>query len=258
MWKVVPGILLSLLPRPWRVVFAIPPETVPWVSAAIIGGIVESLFAVVGLVYWYSHSVTTWAARALDSALHNGPTADYDPHVLGFAAFVIWLIHPLTWLLASFFLEGLLRLVAAISSGEILPTWVLAAAHWCYCKSAQKPTEDDRAVTAGGREGPGSFVRAAKLAVKSARLPQLPDELVARTEDAGSILEISSSHAKAEWAPPRIVRVDGDYYRLESVADGRRPRPFVYRLRRLPAGVPGRSVLLYTSPPDRTGTPKRP
>jgi len=57
--------------------------------------------------------------------------------------------------------------------------------------------------------------------VKSVRLPQLPDELVVRAEDAGSILEISSSHAKAEWAPPRIVRVDGDYYRLESTAGGR-------------------------------------
>ena len=67
MWKVVPGIPLSLLPRRWRAVSPIPEESVPWVSAAILSGILESIFAVVALVYWYSHSVTTWAAQALDS-----------------------------------------------------------------------------------------------------------------------------------------------------------------------------------------------
>jgi len=79
------------------------------------------VFAVAGLIYWYSRSVTTWAANALDSALRNGPAAEYDPHLLGLSAFVIWCIHPLTWLLASFFIEGLVRIVGAISIEQVLP-----------------------------------------------------------------------------------------------------------------------------------------
>jgi len=43
------------------------------------------------------------------------------------------------------------------------------------------------------------------------------------------------------------VRVDDKYYRLEEFQRGKPPRPFVYVLRRLAAGVPGRNVLLYNS-----------
>ena len=134
------------------------------------------MLAVVGRVYWYSHSVTTWAAEALDSTLNNGPPADYDPHLLGLTAFAIWCIYPLSWVLASLFFEGLARIVAAISTEQILPIWILAFADWCYGKFTHRPPE-------GGK--------------------------------------------------------------------GHRPRPFVYRLRRLPAGVPGRNVILYRSPGDR-------
>jgi hypothetical protein len=259
MWKVVPGIALSLLPRRWRAAQAIPDETVPWVPAAILSGMLESILAVAGLIYWYSHSVTTWAAEALDSALNNGPTADYDPPVLGLAAFVIWCIHPLTWLLASLFIEGLARIVAAISIGQILPMWPLSSADWCYGKFTHRPREGDAQHAPSGREQLRSFVEAAKNAAKTACLPELPDELMESADGRDSILEIHSSHAKAEWTPPRVVRIDSIYYRLESMAEGQRPRPFIYRLRRLAAGVPGRNVILYHSPvsPDHAETQER-
>jgi hypothetical protein len=260
MWKVIPGIPLSLLPRRWRASAPIPEETVPWISSAILSGILESIFAVVGLVYWYSHSVTAWAAQALDSALNNGPTADYDPHILGLTAFVIWCIHPFTWLLASFFVEGLTRIVAAISTEQILPMWILAFVDWCYGKFTGRSPIGSALHMPGGREQLRSFVQAAKQAAKAARLPELPDELVESTEGADAILEIHSSHAKPEWTPPRVVRVDDVYYRLESIAEGQRPRPFVYRLRRLAAGVPGRNVILYHSPvaPNHAEAQKHP
>jgi hypothetical protein len=260
MWKVVPGIPLSLLPRRWRAVSNIPEETVPWVSAAILSGILESILAVGGLTYWYSYSVTTWAAEALDSALNNGPTAGYDPHVLGLAAFVVWCIHPLTWLLASIFAEGLVRIVAAISIEQILPMWILAFADWCFGKFTHRPPEGDALDRLGGREQLRSFIRAAKQAAKTARLSELPDELTESADGRDSLLEIHSSHEKSEWTPPRVVRVDSVYYRLESFALGARPRPFVYRLRRLSAGVPGRNVILYRSPvgPDSAARQQEP
>lgn len=248
MWKVVPGIPLTLLPRRWRAMSPIPEETVPWVPAAILSAILESVFAVVALVYWYSHSVTTWAAQALDSALNNGPTADYDPHVLGLTAFVIWCIHPLTWLLASLFIEGLIRIVAAISIEQILPVWILAFGDWCYGRFTRRRAEGIAQFTPSGRQQLRSFIQVTKQAAKTARLPELPDELRESAEGADSNLEIHSSHPKPEWTPPRVIRIDSVYYRLESVGESKRPRPFIYRLRRLAAGVPGRNVILYHSP----------
>ena len=220
MWKVVPGIALSLLPRRWRA--AIPEETVPWVPAAILSGMLEAILAVGGLTYWYSRSVTTWAMDRLDSALRNGPAAEYDPHLLGLSAFVIWSLHPLTWLLAS--------------------------ADWFYGKVTRRLRERGVADLPGGKEQLPSFLETARFAVKTVGLRELPDELTESIDGAESILEIRSSRQKTLWMPPRVVRVDDIYYRLESVREGRRPRPFVYRLRRLAAGVPGRNVILYHSP----------
>ena len=235
MWKVVPGIALSLLPRRWRA--AIPEETVPWVPAAILSGMLEAILAVGGLTYWYSRSVTTWAMDRLDSALRNGPAAEYDPHLLGLSAFVIWSLHPLTWFLASFFVEGLVRIVAAISLEQILPMWLLASADWFYGKVTRRPRERGVADLPGGREQLRSILDTAKFAAKTVGLRELPDEPTDSIDSAESMLEIRSSRQKTLWMPPRVVRVDDIYYRLESVREGRRPRPFVYRLRRLAAGV---------------------
>jgi len=246
MWRLVTGLALSLLPRRWRA--RVPEQAVPWVTAAVLSGMLEAVLAVAGLVDWYSHSVTTWAGDALDSALRNGPGAEYDPHLVGLSAFVLWSIHPLTWLLASFFVEGLVRIVAAISIEQILPLWILALADWFYGKVTRRPRERGMGELPAGPEQLRSFLGAAKFAAKRIRLKELPDEL-AESEDGGeSVLEIRSSRQKADWIPPRVVRVDDSYYRLESVGEGRRPRPFVYRLRRLSAGVPGRNVILYRSP----------
>src|SRR5262249_40476508 len=154
---------------------------------------------VAGLISWYSHSVTTWAADALDSALRNGPGAEYDPHVLGLTALVIWCLHPLTWLLASFFIEGLTRIVAAFSIEQILPMWPLAFADWCYGKFTHRPPEGHALHTPGAREQLSSLVQAAKQAAKTAGLTELPDELTGSAGGPDTILEIRSSTAKTEW-----------------------------------------------------------
>ena len=256
MWKVLPGIVLSLLPRRWRARFPVADETIPWAAAAILAGMLESIFAVVALVYWYSHSVTHWAATALDSALNNGPTADYDPHVLGLTAFVIWCIHPLTWLLASFFAEGLIRIVAAVSMEQILPLWPLAFADWAYGKFTRRPLEGVSLHTPPANEQLRSFAATVKQSAKAAGLKDVPDQLIEATQGVDAILEIHSSRPKNEWVPPKIVRIHDAYFRLESAQSGQRPRPFVYRLRKLAAGVPGRSVLLY--PPPHTSENDKP
>ena len=81
-----------------------------------------------------------------------------------------------------------------------------------------------------------------------ARLPQIADELLEQSEDGEAFLEIHSSRAKAGWTPPRTVRIGDAYFRLEQLAQGNAPRPFVFRLRRVAAGAPGRTVIVYESP----------
>lgn len=247
MWRTVAGIALTSLPRRWRVP-ALLEHAIPWQRSAILSGILESLLALIALIYWYSHSVTTWAAEALDSALRNGPGAGYDPHLLGLSAFVIWCIHPFTWLLASLFIEGLARIVAAISTEQILPLWPLAFSDWLYGKVTHRAPEGDSLHLPTARAQLHSFASTVKQAVQIARLPDVADELIA-SDDAGSLLEIHSSRPKPGWVPPRVIRVADAYYRLEATAHGRAPRPFIFYLRRLSAGVPGRTVLLYEPPP---------
>jgi hypothetical protein len=64
------------------------------------------------------------------------------------------------------------------------------------------------------------------------------------------ILEIRACRRKPEWNPPRTVRYQDSYYRLEASADGTPPLSFRYTLRKLSAGVPGRTVLIYA--PEET------
>jgi len=80
---------------------------------------------------------------------------------------------------------------------------------------------------------------------ETAALPGLPDEI---TRPGGSLLAIHSCRPKISWIPPRLVRLGETYDRLESVAEGPPPRPFVFHLRRLEAGDPGRTVLVYEGP----------
>jgi hypothetical protein len=76
------GPLLSLLPRRWRESNSLYPS-IDWRVAAALSGLMESLIAIVALVYWYSYSVTHWAADAVDSAIRAG--AEIDPNAVGFA-----------------------------------------------------------------------------------------------------------------------------------------------------------------------------
>jgi hypothetical protein len=118
MWRLALGIFLSILPQRWRDALRLN-ESVPWEPATVLSGFVESLLALILLLYWYSRSVTTWAAKALDSALRGGPESAVPGQAIGFSALVLWILHPLTWLIAYFILEGLVRLLAAAFTDQI-------------------------------------------------------------------------------------------------------------------------------------------
>jgi len=247
MWRLALGAILSLLPRRWRSGVGLN-QAIPWTRAAVLSGFAESLSAFVVLVYWYSHSVTTWAANALDSAMRNGPEAQVPGQAIGFSALALWLIHPVTWCVGFFVLEGLVRLLAAAFTEQVVATLPLLVVDWGYGKLTGRPPAGDAKHSPGAKVQLREFVSSVKQGVRALRMPKLEDDCKGIVEGDESFLEIHASHRKGEWNPPRVVRVGDSYYRLERTANGKAPRPFIYRLKRLAAGVPGRTVIVYEPP----------
>lgn len=103
----------------------------------------------------------------------------------------------------------------------------------------------------GTKELAREFISGVKKGVRALRLQKLDDECKEVVEGEELFLEIHASHAKSDWIPPRVVRAGELYFRLEQALSGEVRRPFVYRLRRLPAGVPGRTVIVYEQPRTR-------
>ena len=239
------GPFLALLPKRWRDILPFR-ESIDWRKASILSGFGEGAFALAAMVSWYSYSVTTWVSRAMDAALAGKLGATVNDQEIGFTAIVIFATHPLTWLIAYVGVEGSVRLTGAAFTENnlgILPLFVL----------------DKVFLKITGRSGPGvaraagytqgnmsSYVGAIREKINSSRTPILPDELCVMREATEEFLEIRACRRKPDWSPPRTVRYQDVFYRLESCHDGASPRPFRYRLRRLPAGVMGRTVIVYS------------
>jgi hypothetical protein len=249
MWRLAIGAVLGFLPQRWRNRMGLGlDQAIPWTGAGILSGLVEALVGTVGLLYWYSRSVTTWAANALDSALRGGPEAQVPGQAIGFSALVLWMLHPLTWFIGYFAMEGIVRFLAAISTERVHGSLPLVVADWCYGKISARPPEGDQLHAPTGKEYIQSLATTVKEKVMTARLPELEDELVDYAQGGAQMLEIRATRPKSDWVPPRVVRMGQSYYRLEEALSEKPPRPFVFRLRRLEAGVPGRTVIMYEAP----------
>jgi hypothetical protein len=238
------GPFLAVLPARWRQSLPLY-KFINWRIASILSGSGESLVALVAMIYWYSYSVTTWVSRALDAALAGKTGPAVTDQEIGVMAIVIFATHPLTWLLAYIIAEGTLRLVGAAFTDThlgILPLFVLDK---IFLKLTGQ-SSPSAAQAAGYAEGNiSSYIGAIKEKVRASRTPAVPDELCVTRDATDEFLEIRACHRKPDWAPPRTVRYEDTFYRLEACSDGSPPRPFRYRLRRLSAGVMGRSVLVY-------------
>ena len=214
-----------------------------WAPAAVISGMGELVIAVIVGMFWYSYSMTTWVAHGLDAVLsgRTGP-AEVTDHAIGFMAYLIWATHPLTWIIGYFFMEGAARLCGAAFTGHVMGSLPLFLADKIYGKVFRR-SEPLEAVRANAPEG--DFRSAMRDKLLAMRTRAVSDELAVEKHGGEEVLRIQSSHAKKEWEPPRVVRYQDSYYRLETYTRVSGPRPFQYTLRKLPAGVPSRSVLVY-------------
>jgi hypothetical protein len=222
-------------------------ESIQWRPAMILSGLLESAMALLALVYWYSYSVTNWAADAVFAAIQRG--AEIDPRAIGFAGLAVVWLHPLTWLIAYAGLEGIVRACAAFTDTTlgVLALFLVDKAYLALARRGNSGVKDSANFS---QSSLASGIRAVREKAMIASLPLIPDELFLTRDGPDELLEIRACRAKPEWTPPRVVRHEDRYYRLETFAEGIAPRPFIYKLRRLSAGVPGRTVLIYS--PDHT------
>jgi hypothetical protein len=240
------GPFLAFLPKRWRESLSFH-ASVEWRPAVLLSGILECIFALIALVYWYSYSVTHWAADAVFSAIQKG--AEIDPRAIGFAGLAVIWLHPLTWIIAYCGVEGIVRLCAAFTDTTLgsLPLFLADKIYLQFVRGGN-------ALSAGAdnfsQSHLASGMRAVRERVLMATVPLVPDELHFATRGSDEILEIRSCRAKPDWTPPRVVHHEDRYYQLEANSRGSAPRPFIYVLRRLSAGVPGRTVLIYA--PEQT------
>ena len=105
---------------------------------------------------------------------------------------------------------------------------------------------DPRDVLKG--EGPGLgtvALGALKDGIKIQTTALVADRVTRDTAGADVMLVIESCRPKEQWNPGRTLKYEDCYYRIESSFEKDGPRPWGYKLRLLPMGVAGRSVIQY-------------
>src|SRR5205807_4734353 len=95
-----------------------------WRTPCMLSAFGEFLVAVIAMLYWYSYSVTTWVSRGLHAALAGRMGPSITDQEIGFTAIIIFVTHPLTWLIGFLAVEGSVRLVGAACTERNLTSYV--------------------------------------------------------------------------------------------------------------------------------------
>jgi hypothetical protein len=244
MWTYLLGPIVALFPRPWRESLPFS-EKVEWKKATAISGSAEFVLAIYALGRWYMEAMSTWTGNGVSAALSGGTSTEVSPQAIGGVAWIIWAMHPVTWLIAFACLEGAIRLCTGAFSGTACGIFPLYLADKIMLGPFRRGKRGTADASGDFRENLSSYAGAIRERVQAATLAESPDEHHYLKDQTGEILEIRASRRKQDWIPPRIIRYLDAYYRLEDESSGPGNHPFRYRLRRLGAGVPGRNVLIY-------------
>jgi hypothetical protein len=248
------GPILALLPRTWRKLLRLG-SGVDWRRATLLSGFGEAVVALVSLMYWYSYYMALLVNNGVDSAITGKMGPRVTDQEIGFTALVIWATHPLTWVIAFAGVEGAVRLVSAAFTETNLGTFPLFVMDKIIRKLSGR-SERSAAEAGYSESNISSYMGAIRETALYKRFPEVPDELSFSGSSPDEFLEIRASRKKADWIPPRTVRYGDTFYRLEANSSGMPPRPFCYTLRKLPAGVMGRTVLVYSPEEEPVFTKK--
>jgi hypothetical protein len=201
-------VVVSYLPRPWRRgPFRIADEELR--AATIVSAALQALVFLVILVFGYfrfMHSVM--AAEGMEQAslgaMEKGGEAAMSG--LGVLFTISFLLTPLALLCEYFIIEGFVRGIAAVATGEAPATLPLQLACW-----AAQRLQAHRAERAMGER---------------------VVDLVQPGPNSGLI--IHSCRTK-DWTPLNTIRYQDVDYELASAEEGSLPRRFIYHLRMAPS-----------------------
>jgi hypothetical protein len=220
------GPILALFPKQWRKpLFSGLP--VSWRPATVISGFAESVIALIALMYWYSYYMTLMVDNGVDAALTGRLPTGVTDHEIGFTALVVWATHPLTWLIAYAGVEGAVRFVSAAFTENNLGILPLFAVDKVFAMITGCGRRETAAAT-GGQEGKvSSYFGAIGEKLLVVGLPLVPDEISSVRNEPDKIMEIRACRRKEDWIPPRVVRFQNEFYRLEESSRGTASRPFL-------------------------------
>lgn len=181
-------------------------------SNATISGVLQALGALGVLIARYPRFVQEQVAQ-IDARVIAGMAekgGDTAVRGIGIILLFAYILLPLSILLLYFAFEGAVRLIAAVTTGEIVGTLPLvlvdmAGQRW-------------KAYYAEKRQG-----------------PRVPDVVsVPADDDSGYDLVIASCREKEGWHQSMTISYEETLYELAEYAEGEEPRRHLYLLRRAP------------------------
>src|SRR5678815_2623798 len=208
--------LATLLPARYR-------KETPSYGYAIASGIAQGLLCVFLLIFrflWFSESGGELLdrERGFDLFVRFGGEYVQANMIAGLARF--WL-SPLNFFLVYLVFEAVLRTLAALTSGQIIPTlplYAVAGIHgWIERASWRRRLGD-----------------------------LIPDQVFRGNEKQNFALKVYSCRPKSHWNPYITIEYEGRYYQLMREEPAPAPRRFVYYLRKSPEGRPASVVDHYT------------
>ena len=178
--------------------------------AGILSGAAELLVFFDLLIHHYFAFANHWLRAVPDPVWMGGFSSEGEPAMMGLGVFVLigFVLQPLTTVLLYFSLEGAVRMVAAVLSGEVagsLPFWLIAFAQ-------------------GKAE---AWREEAKMG------PRIADQVEKLESEAGD-LRVASCRPKPDWDDRVTISYQQMLYEVAKQENGVRPRPFVYLLKRKP------------------------
>lgn len=213
MLSLLMGVFLSLLPRRWARQF-VTDESISWQRAGALSGILEAVGSVAGLGfhYWSTMQYYTQAQLGPTMQATQGAPGYAAGMAVGFTAYVMFLVSPLTWILVYFLIEGAVRAMAAIILGQVTGTLPLVAVD--------------------------GILRIFRQRAAEAKLPRVADTVVRGEPGQPWDLRVESCRPKPDWKYPLTVRHAEEFFQVmgEAPAGTDAARPYVYLLQRVPPG----------------------
>jgi hypothetical protein len=210
------GPFYALLPKRWRTGVRYGSEKYV-TRAALISGLGEAVLTVIVLAVWFLSYFGMLGQRyAVTADASEG--AIIGAEFMGGAGLITFAMHPLTWLILYFAIEGVFRALGALTTGEVVGTLPLYGVDFLW--------------------------RLAKPKSATTVLPLVPDEI----NPGGEICDIliCSCRKREGWKYPFTLRYGGGYFQvIDEKFINAGPRPYIYSLRRLPGGEVARGLKNY-------------